>query len=715
MHILPKRLSTKIPVIMIASVSLLVATLVFLSAWMGGKTSISLTETALRNAAEGRTSTVTLYMNQLNAKMRDMASHTVMVDAATELFGGWNVLKSDAPDILRATFIEKNPNTEDERYKLLRSSEDTKIYYEKVHAKHQERIQALLSSGLFRDVLMVGKSGDIFYSYRKGGEFGRNFATDDVLNPELQVQIEPLIKAANDNPKDPVSIQGFTGFVNVDGRVSAYMVTPILKWNKIIGAVAFEVETGKLAEIVANRSGLGETGKLQVISANLEEIDLARNTISSLEGSQLDIATSALKGSVASGDVAVHGEDYRAIAVPMSVMGTSWAVVALQSYDELMAPANALTRNLLIAGSLLLVILGGFGAYFVRRAIAPLQTLNNGVMEIAKENYSVNLPDHEREDEIGELSRSVAVLRNSALERQRLEEQGKVQQKQQIERQVAVEAMIERFRVASSGLLDHVSDNMDRMKGTAQLLSTIAETTADKANTSAHASEEASSNVQTVATAAEELSSSIEEIKRQVGETSGVVEQATEATQRTTETISGLSSSAQKVGDVVSLIKAIAEQTNLLALNATIEAARAGEHGRGFAVVAAEVKELATQTSNATEDIASQIQNIQGATQLAVQAIQDITETMDRVNEYTHTISHAVNEQGVATFEISHNVAQAASGTKAVAGNMAELSASVAETTQSVAQVDQSSQDVANQTMQLREEVDDFLKSVANA
>ena len=715
MQILPKRLSTKIPVIMIASVSLLVAILVFLAAWMGGNTSISLTETALRNAAEGRTSTVTLYMDQLDSKMKDMVSHTVTVDAATELFGGWNVLKDEAPDILRKVFIADNPNAVNERHKLLKSSDSTKIYYEKVHEKHQQRMEELLASGLFRDVLMVGKTGDIFYSYRKGEEFGRNIKTAGVLNPELQVQIEPLIKAANEDPKATVNIRGFTGFINVNGHITAYMVAPTLKWSKIIGAVAFEVETAKLAQILASRSGLGQTGKLEVVSANLERVDLASDSISDLEGSELEIATAALKGAVSSGDVLVNGEKYRAIAVPMNVQGTSWAVVALQSYNELMAPANALTRNLLIAGSVLLVLLGGFGVLFVRRSIAPLQTLNTGVMEIAQENYSVDLPDQNREDEIGELSRSVDVLRKSALERHRLEAQSQTQQKHQLDKQKAVEALIEHFRMASSKLLDDVSGNMDSMKSAAHLLSSIADQTAAKANSSAEASEIASGNVQTVASAADELTTSIEEIKRHVGETSSVVDQATEATRHTTETVSGLSASAQKIGDVVSLIQAIAEQTNLLALNATIEAARAGEHGKGFAVVAAEVKELANQTSKATEEISGQIHDIQGATQLAVQAIQSIAETMERVNQYTNTISHAVDEQGSATFEISRNVAEAANGTQAVAGNMSDLSAAVAETTQSVAQVEADALNVAQQTLQLREEVDQFLKSVAIA
>jgi len=207
----------------------------------------------------------------------------------------------------------------------------------------------------------------------------------------------------------------------------------------------------------------------------------------------------------------------------------------------------------------------------------------------------------------------------------------------------------------------------------------------------------------------------VSEIGRQVQESSDIASQAVKQAQQTDARINELSQAAGRIGDVVKLITAIAEQTNLLALNATIEAARAGEAGRGFAVVASEVKQLASQTAKATEEISAQIASMQTATQESVGAIKEIGGTIGRISEIAGAIAAAVQEQGAATGEIARNVGEAAKGTAEVASNITEVNRGAGETGSASAQVLSSAQSLSAESNHLKAEVEKFLSTVRAA
>jgi methyl-accepting chemotaxis protein len=196
-----------------------------------------------------------------------------------------------------------------------------------------------------------------------------------------------------------------------------------------------------------------------------------------------------------------------------------------------------------------------------------------------------------------------------------------------------------------------------------------------QATRAAGASTAASSNVQAVASGSEELAASVAEISRQVTHALGISEEAVAQASQTSAIMSGLADAAGKIGQVVELINTIAGQTNLLALNATIEAARAGEAGRGFAVVASEVKQLASQTAKATDEIGAQINLVQGSTRKAVDAIQSVSATIVKINEISASIASAVEEQSSVTKDMSDNMNSAAAVVEAITRNMSEIAA----------------------------------------
>ncbi len=304
--------------------------------------------------------------------------------------------------------------------------------------------------------------------------------------------------------------------------------------------------------------------------------------------------------------------------------------------------------------------------------------------------------------------------RQEQIEKDRLaaEEKERLTQEAEEEKRAQLNQLADEFEGSVKTLVDSFSAATTDMRNISGSMTSSAGETTSLTQTVASASEISSNSINSVAAAAEELSSSISEISRQVGQAAGIAGEAVSEAERSNVMITGLNDAAAKIGDVVSLISDIAEQTNLLALNATIEAARAGDAGKGFAVVASEVKNLATQTAKATEEITNQIKAVQQETGNAVLVIGGISSTIGRINEINTTISAAVEEQGAATSEISRSVQQAASSANEVSQNINTVNQTASKTGASATEVQQVAERLSSEAGNLEVEVERFIKQV---
>jgi methyl-accepting chemotaxis protein len=424
-------------------------------------------------------------------------------------------------------------------------------------------------------------------------------------------------------------------------------------------------------------------------------------------------------GDPASALIFIKGAERNFVTIKELTEGLILASNELRDREIARADTALGAQKSMLAGVVLAVaLIGVLVSFFVGRDISrPVVAMCAAMRELAKGDFSVQLPGLDRRDEVWQMARAVEEFKLQAVAKAQREAAEREEKGREIEqaRKAELQNFADRFETAVGEIVDKVSSTSGSLESAANTMSKTAETTRELAGVVASASEEASANVQTVAASAEELASSVEEIGRQVQESSRIASEAVDQAARTDHRINELSQLANRVGDVVKFITAIADQTNLLALNATIEAARAGEAGRGFAVVAQEVKALATQTAKATEEISGQISGIQAATQDSVGAIKDIAKTIGRIAEIATAVAAAVEEQGAATQEIARNVQQAAQGTSQVVANIGDVNRGAGETGAASAQVLSSAQLLANESHRLKREMEGFLTSVRAA
>jgi len=713
------RLSRKVPMLMVG-VAALVGVGIGVSSYFTSVSSLqNLTEERLKAAAHSGVAGITDYLQSIERELILAAENPGTAVAVKDFQTGWSALVAEGLDPeneLQRVYITDNPHPTGEKHLL--DAGGMGSAYDQAHAKHHPWFRRLQQDQGYYDVFLFDTEGNLVYSVFKELDYATNFseAEGKWAASDLGAVFREALGASDANA---IAFEDFAPYGPSYDAPASFMAHAVHDADGVtVGVLAFQMPIDRINALMARNLGLGETGDLALIGSDgLMRNDTAFTAdVNDILSTRLDspiIDEAFSVGSAFGYDTLFRGEKLDVEAIAFDYQGERFAVVAMQTDREAKAPVVTMGSRMALIGGVLLAVAAAVGLWAARSITKPIQNVVSAMNRLAAGDTSIQLDEAMRKDEIGEMVEAVAVFRENALQRAELEQKALAERDRERQRQAHMENIITQFRKIMGERLTTVADQMTRMRGSSAALTGVAAEAADQATSASNASDHASQNVATVASATEEMTSTVQEIASQTETTSQIVGQAVEMAVSTNQNVASLSQAAEHIGSVVNLIRDIAAQTNLLALNATIEAARAGEAGRGFAVVAAEVKDLADQTSKATDEISSQISGIQVSVKDAADSINTITDKVDEIRSLTTVVAGAIEEQHAATQEIAQSARYASDGTGQAAKNMTTVSQAIQRTADEADTVNSASDLVSEASEKLATEVEKFLEDVA--
>lgn len=657
------------------------------------------------------------YLGSIEEDLRVVASNPYTLEALNAFEFGWQEisLKGDPTESLQELYIDKNSNALGEKEKL--DFADDGSLYSQAHAKYHPWFRSFLRTRDYYDIFLFDVRGNLVYTVFKEPDFATNLSTGKWKDSDLG----NAFRAARQSGKAGEEFFfDFKPYAPSNGVPASFISTPIIGTDgQLKGVLAFQMPISRINALMQATAGMGETGETYIVGQDAMMRSDSRlskeSTIlkTKVEGDAVKAALSGQSGI----DILT---DYRGISVvsayaPFEFLGTKWAILAEIDEAEIMIPVLKMRDRILTIALVLVVVIVLIGIFFARMITKPISVITGAMEVLAKGDTSIDVPESDRKDEIGDMAKALEVFKTNRIEADRLASEQKKEQEKQLERAQNVEMLTENFETTVADLVNGLSAASAELISTAESMTGIAQRTTEQSALMSAASEATEQNIQTVASAAEELSASIRELSQQVSKTSQAANTATVDVDAASQQIGELLQAAEKIGNVVKLIQDIAGQTNLLALNATIESARAGEAGKGFAVVANEVKTLANETSKATEQIGEEVQVVQDQIRNAVEAVRNIEEKINNVNISASAIAAAIEEQNAATEEISRNTQTSASNMQELNGNVANVDEAAQTTGSAASDVLNAASELSRQTESLKNKVADFIQQVKEA
>ena len=669
---------------------------------------------------QSRKSALSSYLDSIRQDLSSLAKSPHIRQAVQDFADAWNILgeTGSQKDILHRLYITNNPNPTGEKEKLDYANDGSQ--YSRIHAQYHPWLRHFLNQRGYYDIFLFAPNGDLVYTVFKELDFATNLNSGEWKETDLG----KTFRAARDHPlPDQQNFFDFKAYEPSNGVPAGFISQAILNEDgTLAGVLAFQMPIGRIDSVMQVSAGMGKTGETYIVG---EEHMMHSDSRFLKEGETSILKTKVHSKSI---DLGLQGQEGVGIVErqwdnsktdvlsaygPLSFEGTQWVVLAEITEAEVMDPIKNMKIFALMStlGVVFIIIL--VSLIFSRKISMPITQMSLAMEKLAKGDFSLKIPGIGRKDEIGEMANSVLVFKENAMETGRLKQEQEATERRNAEdKKRLMNDLAESFVTQVGGTIQSLIAASETLQRASKDLETTANQTQEAGTSVASAAEQTSANINSVASATEEMTASAREISHQIENVAARVNSASVGASGTSEKVDQLSMLTTNIGEVVESIRDIAEQTNLLALNATIEAARAGEYGKGFAVVAEEVKKLASETGQKTNEIEERVEAIQIATREAVLSVQNILKDIADIDQTSGQTASAAEEQNMVLNEITRNVSEVATAAQQVSNAVSNVQSGAKNTEKAAQVLNTSAMDIASLSNKLEKTVEDFLAKI---